>query len=82
MTQDTSAEALALAPDRTQSVLNVIALRGPYGATDWEIHLALACPYTAVQRPRGELVKSGQIVKTEARRLTGWGRKAIVWQAV
>jgi hypothetical protein len=81
MIQETSIEALALAPNREAELLEAVKARREIGATDWEIHNILGCPYTSVQRPRGNLVAAGLLVKTEKRRLTAFGRKAIVWVA-
>ena len=80
-TQTTSIEALTLSPARTGVVEALIRSQGERGATDWEIHEALSCPYSSVQRPRGDLVASGAIRDSGLRRRTGYGRNAIVWIA-
>ena len=79
--QTTSIEALTLSPARTGVVEALIRSQGERGATDWEIHESLSCPYSSVQRPRGDLVVAGVVKDSGLRRRTGYGRSAIVWVA-
>lgn len=79
MNQDTSREALEKAPNRYEQVE---ALFATGDRTDWEMHLILDCPYSAIQRPRGQLVEEGKIQDSGRRRQTGYGRNAIVWELV
>jgi predicted transcriptional regulator len=84
--QDTSRTAKALAPNRKAVIYELIVATSPKGymggVADWEIAEILGIPYSAVQAPRGELVKEGKVKDSGHRNLTKYQRPAIVWVSV
>jgi hypothetical protein len=76
------AAAVAITPDTPtlrRQVLDYIVSQGQRGATDEQIQEALAMN-PSTQRPRRiELVRDGLVRDSGTTRLTGSGRKAVVW---
>ncbi|WP_144059498.1 hypothetical protein [Rhodopirellula sallentina] len=78
----TRADAAASSLPKSQSRRDAIELHvagcGADGATRWEIHVALAMPYSSVCSPVHELVVTGRLRETERTRLTAYGKPAAV----
>lgn len=82
---DTSREAAESMRETAASargrVLRMIAGRGQFGATRYEIEQILVMSGNTVRPRVVELLKAGLVEETDQRRLTGTGRWAVVLRA-
>lgn len=81
-TEFASADSVTEITGRLRKIaLRLLVNAGDHGLTDDEGGLLLGADRLTFGRRRQELYREGYVVKSDDRRLTPTGRKAIVWKA-